>query len=106
MSLCPAGDDGVWPCKPVRRVIEDIESEHIAIGMSIGVRNARGATIRGIGDGGDQERDLAGKYRDWSKKLFFEYPYVAKLLEEIACQYDHDAQFWDRREEIDKRTRL
>ncbi len=106
LSLCPAGDDGVWPCEPVRRVVEDIESEHIAIGMSIGVRNARGTTLRGIGDGGDQERDLAAKYRDWSKRLSFEYPYVAKLLEDIAGQYDYDAQFWDRREEIDKRTRL
>ena len=106
LSLCPAGDDGVWPCEPVRRVIEDIESEHIAIGMSIGVRNARGVTTRGFGDGGDQERELAAKYRDWSKKLSFEYPYVAKLLEEIARQYDYDAQYWDTTEEIEKRTRL
>ena len=106
LSTCPAGDDGVWPCEPVRRVVEDIESEDIAIGMSIGVRNARGTTIRSIGDGGDQERELAAKYRDWSKKLSFEYPYVAKLLEEIAGQYDCDAQHWDTREEIEKRTRL
>ena len=106
LSSCSVGDDGVWPCEPVRRIIENIGSEQIAIGMLVGVRNARGTTIRGIGDGGDQERDLTAKYRDWSKKLSFEYPYVAKLLEKIAYQYDHDAQFWDTREEIEKRTGL
>ena len=106
LSSCPAGDDGIWPCETVRRVIEDIESEDIAIGMSIGIRNARGVTTRSFGDRGDQERELAAKYRDWSKKLSFEYPYVAKLLEEIARQYDYDAQHWDTREEIEKRTRF
>lgn len=107
LSSCSVGDDGVWPCEPVRRILEDVESEHIAIGMSIGVRNARGVTTRGLGDGGDQERDLAAKYRNWSKKLSFEYPYVAKkLLEEIARQYDYDAQRWDTTGEIEKRTRL
>lgn len=106
LSSCPVGKDGIWPCEPVRRVLEDIESEHIAIGMSIGVRNARGVTTRGFGDGGDQERELAAKYRDWSKKLSFEYPYVANLLEGIARQYDLDAQHWDTTEEIEKRTRL
>ena len=107
LSSCSVGDDGVWPCEPVRRILEDVESEHVVIGMSIGVRNARGVTTRGLGDGGDQERDLAAKYRNWSKKLSFEYPYVAKnLLEEIARQYDYDAQRWDTTGEIEKRTRL
>ena len=107
LSSCPVGDDGVWPCEPVRRILEDVKSEHIVVGMSIGVRNARGVTTRSFGDGGEQERDLAAKYRDWSRKLSFEYPYVAKkLLEEIAHQYDYDAQHWDTTEEIEKRTRL
>ena len=106
LSSCFVGDDGIWPCEPIRRILDDVGSEQIAIGMSIGVRNARGVTTRGFGDGGNQERDLAAKYRDWSKKLSFEYPYVTKLLEEIACQYDFDAQHWDTREEIEKRTRL
>ncbi len=106
LSSCPVGDDGIWPCEPVRRVLDGLGSKQIAVGMSIGVHNARGVTTRGFGDGGDQERDLAAKYRDWSKKLSFEYPNVAKLLEEIACQYDLDAQYWDTTEEIEKRTRL
>ena len=106
LSSCSVGNDGIWPCEPVRRVIEGIESEDIAIGMSIGICNARGTTHRGIGDGGDQERDLAMKYRIWSEKLSPTYPYVAKLLEDIAGEYDRESGFWDTTLEIEKRTSL
>ena len=49
LSHCSPGDDGVWPCEPVRDAIDDLGSQEIATGMLVGIRNARGATWRGRG---------------------------------------------------------
>ena len=93
LSHCPAGEDGVWPCEPVRDVIEGTAFTEIRIGMSIGIRNSRGAMFRG--EGGEQERQLADQYRRWSEKISFEYPYTSSLLEQIACSYDSEMEWWD-----------
>jgi hypothetical protein len=53
LAAAPVGDDGVWPCAPVREVLEEIGSPEIATGMGIGVYNARGVCFRG--EGGAQE---------------------------------------------------
>lgn len=39
-------------------------------------------------DGGEQERELADKYRAWSRRLSFEYPYVSGVLGRIADDYE------------------
>lgn len=62
MSAVPVGNDGVWPCEAVREALEEIGSREIARGMAIGVYNSRGAHLRG--EGGNQERELAAKYRN------------------------------------------
>jgi hypothetical protein len=89
LAAAPVGSDGVWPCEPVREVLEDIASPEIASGMGIAVYNSRG--IHRLSDDAADERALASKYRTWSRKLAFEYPYVANLVEQIAARYDHEA---------------
>jgi len=89
LSAAPVGTDGVWPCEPVREVLEDIASREIAIGMGVAVYNARG--MHRIREDAADERTLAAKYRAWSRKLAFRHPYVATLVEEIAARYDHEA---------------
>ena len=101
LSHCQLGDDGIWPCEPVREAIDDIGSQEIAIGMHIGIRNARGVTMRG--KGGDQERELAEQYRNWSREVAFEHPFTASMLEQIAASYDDEAKFWDNEDSIRQR---
>jgi addiction module HigA family antidote len=92
MSGVAVGADGVWPCEAVREALEEVASPEIARGMAIGVYNSRGVHFRG--EGGNQERELAAKYRDWARKLF-EYPYLSRTLEHIADGYDRDAAYED-----------
>ena len=101
LSHCPPGDDGIWPCEPVREAIDDLGSQEIATGMLIGIRNARGATWRG--EGGAQERELAKQYRSWSHEVAFEHPFTASMLEKIAADYDHDAKWWDNQDSVRQR---
>jgi len=34
------------------------------------------------------EREIASKYWNWSKHLAFDYPFVARMVETIAINYD------------------
>ena len=101
LSHCSPGDDGVWPCEPVREAIDDVESQEIATGMLVGIRNARGSTWRG--KGGAQEREIEEQYRSWSCDVAFEHPFTANMLEQIAAAYDHDAKWWDNQDSARQR---
>lgn len=103
LSKAPAADNGVWPCLPVCEAIERIASHDIADGFVIGVHNSRGAHWRG--EGGAQERELAGRYRNWAQQLAFEYPYVGSVLERIAASYDREAEWHDSEANVRKRLR-
>jgi hypothetical protein len=63
-----------------------------------------GAYFRG--EGGEQERELAAKYRARAERLHFDYPYVGGGLEEIAASYDHEAGWQDSEAKITKRLRF
>lgn len=104
LSCALVGNDGVWPCEPVRDVMEDIQSESVMEGAHIGVYNSRGAHYRG--EGGDQERELAEKYRKWSQALQVSHPFVAsKLLMELAKTYDRQANRHDTEATMRRRLR-
>lgn len=90
LSTAPAGEDGVWPNEPVRQVMEDIQSERISEGAHNGLYNARGVHWRG--EGGNQERKLAEKYRRWAVALQYSHPFVSStLLMNMAKTYEHEA---------------
>jgi addiction module HigA family antidote len=104
LSHAPVGQDDVWPCEPVRDVIDDIQSESMAEGARTGVYNSRGAHWRG--EGGEQERELAEKYRKWSEELQFSHTFVAsKLLMGLAKTYDREASREDTDAGIRRRLR-
>lgn len=93
-SSSPKGSDGVWPCEPVRQVLEEIQSEKISEGASTGLYNARGVHWRG--EGGGQERELADKYRGWANILQYSHPFVAStLLKEMMKTYEREADQQD-----------
>ena len=103
LSKAPAEEDGGWPCRPVCEAMERIASQQIGDGFNTGVFNRRGVHSRGIDEGGEQERKLAAKYRNWAKQRAFDYPYVSSVLERIATNYDREAQREDTEVKISKR---
>ena len=103
LSKAPAEEEGGWPCLPVCEVMERIASQQIGDGFEIGVLNGRGVYSRGIDEGGEQERDLAAKYRGWAQQRAFDYPYVSSVLTRIAADYDREAKRVDTKVEIRKR---
>lgn len=100
LSSAPLGKDNVWPCEPVRQVMEDIQSEPMMEGAHTGIYNSRGAHWRG--EGGSQEREIAQRYRGWGEALQFSHPFVSShLLMQVARTYERDAS----REDIEAGVR-
>ena len=94
LSVAPVGKDGVWPCEPVRQVMEDVRSKAMMEGAHNGLYNSRGVTLRG--EGGGQERALADKYRAWANALQYSHPFVAsELLMDMVKTYEYEASRWD-----------
>lgn len=81
------------PSDCVCDVMERVASTEMGLGYRIGVSNSRGAHIRL--EGGTQERDLAAKYRGWANEIRFNYPFVGRVLEDIAADYDGEARWHD-----------
>jgi hypothetical protein len=104
LASAPAGKDGTWPCEAVRRVMEDIQSEDMMRGAHIGVYNSRGVHTRG--PGGDQERQLADKYKKLAQQIRTLSPYVAsELLLRLTDTYEREAMREDTEEQINRRLR-
>jgi len=83
--------------------MEGIASSEIGRGFCSGVHNSRGVHWRG--EGGEQERELATKYRALADRLHFDYPYAGGLLENIAASYQREAVREDSKAKITKRLR-
>jgi addiction module HigA family antidote len=104
LSHAPEGKDGVWPCEPVRDALERIGSEDVSGGVTMGLFNARGGHYRG--KGGDQERELAAKYRKWASALQYSHPFVvSSILKHMVDTYENEGQFHDSEDEIQQRIR-
>ncbi len=91
-----------WPPPAVCDVLEEIESDDLRHGFTIGVYNRRGVTSRGLEDGGKQERALAATYRAHAAALATRWPGAAAVVNEIADHYDHHARRMDERAALHK----
>ena len=101
LGRSPPGSDGIWPHEAVRGVIEDVWSSDLSRAIGTGIYNSSGVMWRG--EGGDQERAEAEKYRSWSSAIASEYPLTARVLTNIAKMYDHDAEWHDTESKIRRR---
>ena len=101
LSKAPADENGNWPGLPVCEVMEEVASDQIGRGFSIGLYHARGVQLRERD--GAQEHGLAVTYRRRANKLEFGYPHVSAILKRIADEYEAEANWWDDEAEIDRR---
>lgn len=104
LAKAPVGEDGVWPCAPVRDVLEELQLEGVMRGAHTGLYNSRGVHWRG--EGGDQERVLAEMYRSWANALQISHPFVSSsLLMGMAKTYEREASREDMASTLHRRLR-
>lgn len=94
LAHTPPAPDG-WPRDDVARLIGRLDDDQIDRGLQLRIYNERGVTSRGLADGGDQERDLAAKYRAAARRFSGAEPRVAALLNGLAESYEDEARHHD-----------
>lgn len=86
------GADGVWPGEVVRDFLEEIQDEHVEMGIFLAIVNARGITGRDLEEGGSQGDALAVKYEADAAALADDSPRSAAVLRSVAEDYRRDAR--------------
>lgn len=95
-------EDGAWPARPVRKVIEENASDEIERGIAIARFNMRGPFVKPLYEGGKEERALAAQYREWGHAAA-RWPRTSRLLRQIAEDWERHAEQADVRAELDQR---
>jgi len=85
-------DDGGWPHKIIRNVIESKISSDMEHGFVLGKYNMRGVTSRGIFEGGHQERELAKQYQEYAELVKMRWHKTADILKSMAEKWIRDAE--------------
>ena len=99
LSGSPTGKDGVWPAEPVRVLVECLENEDLEDGLVSGAVTGRGRTAHRVLEGGEQEKGLAGLYREMASKIDTRWLRTAEVLRRLADHYDEQARQRDEQAE-------
>lgn len=91
--------DGLWPCLAVRRLLEEDRIPNLRRHLVTAKINSRGLVRRSFGEGGDQERALAQRFRERSHQLGAEFPITSAMLVDLAENYERHAEQEDQRAE-------
>lgn len=92
LAHAPASSvDSVWPHEAVRSAIDMLKSDEIERGLAIERFNMRGVYSKSIGEGGDQERELARQSRTWAEAMP-SFPRTAAMLMRISDSWDNQAK--------------
>jgi hypothetical protein len=96
LSSAVSDEDGTWPSEPVRDVLEVLRDQDLDEHLAVSKINQRGVTIRGVYDGGAQERALADRYSAAADRVRSRWPRSGALLDGLSRSYRDDARREDR----------
>jgi len=92
LAHAPADDDGTFPTRAVRDVLEVAPNDRLERGFVVGLMNKRGVTSRGLTEGGQQEYELAGRYDAWAEAVEATHPRTAGALRGVAESYRREGR--------------
>jgi hypothetical protein len=92
-------EDGSWPTRPVRDVIDRVSRSELDDGFRAQVFNSRGFVTRELMEGGDRERARSAHYAQMAEQVRDGWPRTGRILQSIAEGYAADAQDFDERAE-------
>lgn len=92
-------EENVWPPEAVCKIIDEIQSDELDNGFSIGIYNKRGTVTKSPFEGGQQERMLAAQFRRYADKWAIRYPRTTAILTKVAEHYENEAKREDKEAE-------
>lgn len=100
LGRSPKSADGAWPLPAVCDLIDEINDAHFDEGFVAEMCRALSSSVRGIYEGGRQEREIAQRYRTWGKQIRPKSRHTARLLEQAAETYEKRAEWEDEQAEL------
>ena len=88
----PSDPDGAGIPVVVRDLLEEIDSPAIRRGVQVELLKRRGATVRAPTAGGEQERAVAGNYRQVANQFANRWPQTAQIYRNLADGYENLAR--------------
>lgn len=95
LAKTPIDEDGIWPHKALRDIIELEKNPELEEQTAIERMNQRGCTVRGINEGGKKEREIASKIHSNIQTISNIYPRTARMLTIIERDYENYADRLD-----------
>ena len=95
-------EDGNWPHRCLRQLLEDIDSKEIETGLNLAQFNSRGVTSKAVYEGGKQERELAAMWAERAEKLSTTWPKTSAFCSRISKHWEREATAEDESAEKDK----
>ncbi len=96
-------DSLYWPERTIFQVIEDINTEELKEGYSVGMLKKGGVTTRGAFDGGGIEHERAEYFGKLASELMFDYPNVSEVFRRLQDDY---GRLGNSNDEMAERDRL
>ena len=96
LASAPVGADGMWPAEEVRDLIEQCGFDTLKNGLILAHSSLYGPTTKGAYEGGNSERELMNRYREYSWNMNARWPKTASILKLLADFYQMQAAVWDR----------
>lgn len=91
LANSPEDENGTWPLPAVCALIDEVGSRNLDKGFIAGMCRGLMSSVRGVYDGGQQEREHAQRYRTWSKQIRSTSRHTARLLGKAAERYEEQA---------------
>lgn len=91
LANSPEDENGMWPLPAVCELIDEVGSDNLDEGFIAGMCRGLMSSVRGVYDGGQQEREHAQRYRTWSKQIRSTSRHTARLLGKAAERYEEQA---------------
>lgn len=101
LAHAPKDNDGGWPHRVVRALIEILAAPEVEKGVIMERFNMRGVYQKALFEGGKQERDFAALARGWSKTAR-RWSRTSALLRALAERWDRQAEDEDLRARQDE----
>ena len=95
----PFGED--YPPRYLCEIVESFDSEKLCRSLSQKLFNREGFTSRSYNEGGTIERRRVASYKEYKRKVMFEYPIMAGVFDVLI----NDNEYYERREDFHARIR-
>jgi len=95
LAFSPVDEDGVWPQKTIREIIDNCRSRDLESGILIGLIDQRGVTTRALDDGGLQEYQLASLHETWADQIKIDWPRTSSFLRKVGDVFKREGKLHD-----------